>query len=114
MQPQQRGERGTVTAEFAIVLPFVMLVMAVIVAAAALSLQANLSADAAAVVARAIARGEPESQAFGVGAEMAEHAVFTASTMGELICVRVDTRLDTPVLGWVPLQSRACAHAAGR
>lgn len=108
-----RGERGSVTAEFAASLPAVVLVLAVALGAVqAVGVQVRLQ-DAAADAARTVARGDDASLA----AERVEAALPGAHLVvgddGELVCAVV-TR-DTALAGLAPvtLSARSCALAGG-
>ena len=101
-------ERGSVTAEFAIALPAVMVVLACClsglqVAGTQLRLQ-----DAAAAAARSLARGEPAS----VAALLMPGATVSRHTDGDLVCATATVR----AAGLLPLVLRAtsCALGGGR
>ncbi len=60
MSPGHRAEQGTATAELAVALPSLVLVLAVALGAVHLGLDQVRCVDAARLGARALARGEPE------------------------------------------------------
>jgi hypothetical protein len=102
------GDRGSVTAEFAIALPALMVVLACClagmqVAGAQLRLQ-----DAAAAAARSLARGEPPA----VAAQLVPGAAVSRSADGDLVCATLSVRAS----GMLPLGLRAtsCALGGGR
>lgn len=107
------SEAGTVTLEFALVLPAIVLVLAAGVSALGVAAQAIRLADAAGVVARAEARGEP-----GAGGDAAARLAPGATMSierGDFVCVRLDRSVALgPIAGAVPLSSRSCAPSGGR
>lgn len=84
-------DRGSVTAEFAVAMPAVGLVLASCVWGLGLAATQVRLQDAAGLEARAAARGEPS----GAG---------VLSRDGDLVCVRLDESLAA-----VTLSARACA-----
>jgi hypothetical protein len=108
-----RRQAGTVTAEFAIVLPAVLFVVAVAVGALGLAADAIRLADAAGVAARAEGRGD-HALAVSAVANLVPGAAVSV-THGDLVCVRL-TRSATlgPLPGAVPLSENSCAPADGR
>jgi hypothetical protein len=106
-------DTGSVTVEFAVVLPAILLVTALVVGASAASAQSVRLADAAAVVARQTARGD----AGRVGAvlqELAPGASVQTQARGDLVCVVLRRPVDVgPLTGVVVLTSRSCAPALG-
>ena len=104
-----RDERGSVTAEFAVALPSVVLVLACCLAGMAVAGQQLRLQDAAALAARTLARGgEPEALA----ARLVPGARVGRSADGDLACVT----LTAPAEGLLPLtlQARSCALSGGR
>lgn len=108
------GERGGVTAEFAIALPAIMLVLAFCLAAMQLaSLQIRVQ-DAAALAARSIARDDEASVA--LAAQLVPGITFARSQRGELVCVSAVAPAAggaTPVLG-IRVRAISCALGGGR
>lgn len=106
------GERGSITAELAVALPAVVLVIVLAVGAlAAASVQVRLQ-DAAADAARLIARGEPDERAAGVVSAAVGGASYGVDHRGDLVCVttRAEARVG-PVSA--PLEASSCALAGG-
>ena len=104
------GERGSVTAEFAAVIPAVLLVLACCLGAVQLAtLQLRLQ-DAAAVAARAVARGD----AVAVGSLVAG-ATASSTREGLFVCVTatVSSTIAGGLLGTIPLSARSCTMASG-
>jgi hypothetical protein len=94
-----RGDRGTATAELAVVLPAVVLLAASGVWAVAAAAAQLRCVDAAGTGARALARGEPTAAVSRAVAEVAPAgAVVSISRRGELavVEVRMTVRLPGP------------------
>ena len=112
------AEQGSVTAEFAMILPAVLLIM--VLALGVLGTQSSRMQliELAAESSRAIARGEPESTAeqlireSGLAAET-ESSVTYSDLM---ICVELTQSLTLPVLGGllaIPLAEKQCSRKSG-
>ena len=105
------GERGSVTAEFAAVIPAVVLMLACCLAGVQVAGQQLRLQDAAAGVARSVARGGPTSaagQVPGVG--------IAITHRGDLVCARLSARSRSPagtLLG-LTLTASSCALGDGR
>jgi len=109
-----RADAGSVTVEFALVVPTVVLVAWVVTTALGVTSQSVRLADAAAVAARQAARGDRSSVAATVAA-LAPGATPTESGGTDLVCI--DLRRDValgPLSTIVTLTSRSCAPTAGR
>ena len=108
----RRDEGGSVTAEFAIVVPAALLVILLAVAAlAAAGTQIRLE-HAAAQAARLLARGEDEARAHAAAAAAVPDAALVFSDEGDLVCAEVTAAHGIP-LPLPPLQAGACAPAGG-
>jgi len=110
---RRSGDHGAVTAEFALVLPAVFVVVAAAMAALGLATDAIRLADAAGIAARAAGRGDDA----GVSAIVSALAPGSSVTItrGDLVCVRLaESAALGPVGGAVPLSSTSCAPDAGR
>lgn len=109
-----RGDdRGSATAEFAVVVPAIVLVIALTAGClAAAGRQVRLE-QGVAQAARLAARGEPADRVAGIVAAVAGGAVDGISDDGDLVCVSASapTRLPLPV---PPLRARSCALSGGR
>jgi hypothetical protein len=105
------GERGSVTAEFAAVIPAVVLMLACCLAGVQIAGQQLRLQDAAAGVARSVARGGSASaagQVPGVGIAITDR--------GDLVCARLSARSRSPagtLLG-LTLTASSCALGDGR
>lgn len=107
------AESGSVTAEFAAVVPAVVLVLAVSLGGLQLATRQLQLQDAAALASRSVARG---SDADSVVESLAPGASANTEFRGNLVCVRVSTT-GTPlstILGAVRLSASSCALAGGR
>ena len=101
---QDRGDRGSVTAEFAAVIPAVLLVLACCLAGLQLAGQQLRLQDAAAVTARALARGDSAPAYPG--------ATVTTRVDEQLLCARLGAASGAPL---IPLQltAESCALKGG-
>jgi Flp pilus assembly protein TadG len=105
-------DRGSVTAEFAIALPSVVLVLAACLSGVQIAGQQLRLQDAAAAAARAVARGDGTE----VASKLVPGAVASHSTRGDLECVTVSAR-TTSVMGGIlglSLRATSCALGGGR
>jgi len=105
-----RSERGSVTAEFAAVVPAVILLLACCLAALQIAGQQLRLQDAAADVSRSIARGGGSSEAARVG------AAVSVTQNGDLVCARLSARSRSPagVLLGLTLSASSCALGDGK
>ncbi len=109
----RQGDRGSVTAEFAVVVPAVLLVVAL--SAGTLSATSRLVRleQAAAQSARLVARGEDAGRAADVVTAIAGSASTAIRAEGDLVCVDVSAALAAP-LPLVALRASSCALSDGR
>jgi len=105
-----RSDRGSVTAEFAAVVPAVILLLACCLAALQIAGQQLRLQDAAADVSRSIARGGGGSEAARVG------AAVSVTQNGDLVCARLSARSRSPagVLLGLTLSASSCALGDGK
>ena len=94
-------ERGSITAEFAAAIPAVMLVLAGSLICFHLASQQLRIQDAAAITARALARGDSAPAFPG--------ASVTTSADGDLVCARLTLPAQPPLL--IELSAESCALA---
>ncbi len=112
MRCRSAGDRGGATAELAVALPAVAVLIAVCVSGVALGGVQVAASDAAAQAARLIARGEPD----GVGAVVAQVGVgseWTSSEHDGLVCVRITRTVPLAAVLPIELQAQQCALADG-
>ena len=107
-----RGERGSVTAEFAVVVPAVLVVLGLSVGAVMLAAHRLTLGSAAAEVARLEARGDLAAAdarvvALGSGVGVAR------SRAGPLLCITLTARPGSGALGLISLTADGCAAVSG-
>lgn len=105
----RRGERGSVTVEFAVVLPVVALVLTTLVAAVLVVDRIGRLELAAATAARALGRGDDDGARVAVTRAGAELAVRHGSGM---VCVELSAAATGP-FAMVPRRATACAGEDG-
>jgi len=101
-------ERGGVTAEFAVALPAVVMVLACCLSGMQVAGQQLRLQDAAAVAARSLARGDSPDHAVS---RLAPGGTISRSEDGDLVCATVS--VGSVVFG-LPLSARSCALGGGR
>lgn len=95
-----RRDRGSVTAEFALVLPAVVAVLVVVLTTASAAIAQVRCADAARAGARAAAVGEPHERVRAAAVHLAgPGASIEVSRDGPWAVVRVDTPVQGPFPG---------------
>lgn len=105
------GDAGGVTAEFAVALPAVAIVLATCVGGLQLAAVQVRLQDAAALVARAAARGDDTAPAERIVPGVA----FSVSRDGELVCATASMDASwVPGLPGATSSARSCAFDAGR
>jgi hypothetical protein len=105
------GERGSVTAEFAVALPAVVLLLACCLSGIAVAGQELRLQDAAALAARTLARGgDPDALA----ARLVPGAHVSRSADGDLACVTLTATATLTALLPLTLTARSCALDGGR
>ena len=112
-----RAERASATAETAVALPALVLVLAVCAWALSLGANALRLADSARAAARVAARGEPDSTVADTARRAAGGDVTVTTTReGDLLTVRVSARAGPPlpVLPAVTITRAATARVEPR
>lgn len=99
-------ERGTVTAEFAIVLPAVVAVLGLVIGGVALSAHRITLVSAAAEAARLEARGESADARLGA---LGSGVTATRSEADGLLCIELVSRPAGGLLASVAVTGRSCA-----
>ncbi len=105
-------EHGSITAEFAVALPAVVLVLACCLSGVQVAGQQLRLQDAAASAARAAARGGDPA----VAARLAPGATASRFSDGDLVCVRL-TAASAALVGTImqlTLSASSCALGGGR
>jgi Flp pilus assembly protein TadG len=105
-------DRGSVTAEFAVALPAIALVLAACLASVQLVAQQVRLTDAAADAARALGRGESEGTAHAIADRVSGGAGLVAWTEEPFVCV-VLTAPGGGLLAAIELRAESCAVSGG-
>ncbi len=109
-----RGERGSVSAEFAVLMPAVLLLLGLGLSAAQVSGRQLQLQDAAADAARIVARGEGVPAAEGHLAALVPGAVLRGQRIGDLSCVVLSAPgAPRGLFAAVRLEARSCALDGG-
>ena len=100
------------TAEFATVIPAVLLVLAACLSAMQLSIQQVRLQQVAATAARSVARGEPA----GAASAMVTGSSLRIAHRGDLVCVTASAHGSTVVglIGGFTVSASSCAFDGGR
>lgn len=106
-------DRGSVTAEFAVVLPAVVLVLLLTAGALGASARQVRLQDAAADAARLVARGEPATRAQSTVADAVSGSAASIAYRGDLVCVTATAPTGVPLVP-MRLTASSCALAGGR
>ena len=108
-----QGDRGSVAAEFAVVLPAVLLVLLLTAGALGASARQVRLQDASADAARLVARDEPAGRAQSAVAAAVPGAAASIAYRGDLVCVTASAPTGVPLLP-MRLQASSCALTGGR
>ena len=110
MNSLRNTDGGSVTAEFAIVVPAVIAVLALVMGAIALGRDALAVTTAAHQAARAIARGDDPAQVQFVVLDRLPGATVDVLRAAREVCVTVQAPIASGVGSWfAPPLGRACA-----
>ncbi|HWU58875.1 MAG TPA: TadE family type IV pilus minor pilin [Microbacteriaceae bacterium] len=115
MHSRFRSDTGSVTAEFATLVPAVLLVLAFCLGAVQVVAQQVRMTDAAADGARSLARGDSEARAAARVHTSVAGAAMASSREGEFVCVRLSAPANfapAAAVG-VAVDVRSCALAGG-
>ena len=107
------SSRGAITAEFAVALPAVVLLLAMVLAGSAAGVTQLRFEEAARAGARALARGQSAADVDGIVRRLAGESAGSAVTSdGDWSCVTVSGRVQSAVGSLVPwtLSARVWAH----
>ena len=107
-----RDERGTVTAEFAIVMPAVLVVLGLAIGGIFIAAQRITLVTTAADVARLEARGDEDRARARLQESGSETSVHRERS-GPLHCVTLGSRPGGGLLSAISIESRACAAVSG-
>jgi hypothetical protein len=107
-----RSERGSVTAEFAVALPAVVLLLGLLLAGLSAGALGVRVQDAAGLAALAFARGEPAGVARASAQALLPGAELTRSDRSGLVCAAVSARAPGMLSGLV-VRAESCALGQG-
>lgn len=96
MPKLKTDESGSVAAEFVVVLPTVILILAISLGALSATVERIRLVSVAAGVARALARAEPIEKVRQIYSSQLSGRKLDISESGELICAKVGLRLKLP------------------
>jgi hypothetical protein len=109
MRSRSRGETGAVSAELAVALPAVLLVLAACLGGLRLGAEQVRLADAAGIAARSIARHDPPATTVALTRALGAAVVRVTRDDG-IVCAALGA--DTPLVGGLaplPITARSCA-----
>ena len=106
-------DRGSVTAELAIAMPSVALVIAVTLAAFGLQVERMKMVSLAATVSRALGRGEDSAVANGLVAQADQSAKLKIDYLTDLVCSTISREFQVASLPPIEVSERQCARKAG-
>jgi hypothetical protein len=107
------GDRGSVSAVFAVALPAILLLLVLCTGALSTAARQVRLQDATADAARLIARGDDEARALGAVADATPGARGSVSIEGDLVCVSATAPVGLP-LGDLRMTASSCALDGGR
>ena len=106
-------DRGSVTAEFAVALPAIAIVLAACLASVQLVAHQVRLTDAAADAARALGRGESRAVAGAIADRVAGGASLAVSVDEPFVCATLTTP-GAGLLAAIELRAQSCAVTGGR
>jgi Flp pilus assembly protein TadG len=111
----QPAETGSVTAEFAMVLPAVVLVLAMCLGAVQVTGQQVRMTDAAASAARSLARGDGHGPATAIARQAAGSVTLASESRGQFVCAHLSAPSEFLPFAAAGLQLEvsSCALAGG-
>jgi hypothetical protein len=109
------GDEGAVTAELAVVLPAVLMILATSLSSVSAQVERMRLISVAAGLARAVARGEQPEQVSRVFRDQLVGRKVTFSTSGQFACVEVVAQVELLGLAGLPLRlaDRECQRRVG-
>jgi hypothetical protein len=110
MPSPSEAERGSVTAEFAVAMPAVLLVLATALGGVQLAgLQLRLQ-DASADAARGLGRGDSSAQVEQILGRQVPGATVTVTKPGDVVCARLTAAPEWPTaLVGIRVEAMSCA-----
>ena len=113
MSTRTPDDHGSVAAEFAVVLPAVVLVLLLTAGALGASARQVRLQDAAADAARLVARDEPAARAQTAVAAAVSGGMASIAYRGDLVCVTATAATGVPLLP-MQLTASSCALSGGK
>jgi hypothetical protein len=110
---QLKETSGSVTAEFAMIMPVVVMILAFGVSLISIQASRIQLIEHAAVASRALARGESEAELLQLFADQNRIANFDVIQEKDFICVRFSIEKKIFWLGNVHLNERQCSRISG-
>ena len=107
------SESGTITAELAIALPSVALVIGITLSGFGLQVERMKYVSVAASAARALGRGEAQAEVQALLVEVAPGASFDVEFLENHICAKVSRNLPVFGLPGFEVSERQCARKMG-
>jgi hypothetical protein len=107
-----RGDRGSVTAEFAVALPGVVLLLGLLLGALSVGSLAVRVQDAAGLAARSIARGAGGSETQAAARSLVPAMTLSRADRDGLVCVVAEARPDG-MLSFLSVRAESCALGEG-
>ena len=108
-----RGDEGSVTAELALALPSVALVLAITLAGFGLQVERLKLVSAAATASRALARGESEGEIQNLIAEIAPESKLKFEYLDNFVCARISQDFKIASLSNFEVDERQCYRKSG-
>jgi hypothetical protein len=107
------SDSGTVTAELAIAMPTVALVLAVTLSAFGLQVERMNYVAVSASAARALGRGEAEDEVQALLTQVAPEASLEIEYLANHVCARVSKKVPVLALQNFEISERQCARKMG-
>lgn len=110
MRSRSPRDRGAVSAELAVVLPVVVVILATCLGAVRVAVEQVRVADAAALAARSLARGDGAGSATAVVTHVSGARLSGTSRSGDIVCATTEEQVALlGSLGVIPVRVRSCA-----
>ena len=113
MHLSRRGERGSVTAELAIAMPSVVLVLAVSLGGFGLQIERLKLVASAASLARSLGRGDSEQNVRDLASQTDANLNLQFEYLEDFLCVTLSKNLTISSLPGIEVSERQCARKGG-
>jgi hypothetical protein len=107
------ADSGSVTAELALALPSVALVLSITLAGFGLQVERLKLVSAAATASRALARGEAESEIQNLIAQIAPESKLKFEYLDNFVCTRISQEFEIASLSSFEVDERQCYRKNG-